>query len=245
MTTNQINYQKMLEEGRHNLAVEAETKRQNLRDIKVREKQIQSNYDIAQDQLVHNRNVLSETKRHNLAVEQKDLMYATRMLDETQRHNLEQERISNRDLDLTQQQINNNFAIGMANVDVARSQVALGHANLRELNRHNIQAEAELLRHNTKLEQNEALKINNDYALNASRNRREAIKISNDYELNSARNAETQRANVQHELNQYKILEEQKRHNLISEGVQHRTQVTNTLTNISEQLNKWFKTFDH
>lgn len=236
MTTNQINYQRMLEEGRHNKEVEAETKKQNLRDIRIREKQIQSNYDIAQDQLIHNRNVLSETQRHNLAVEQKDLMYATRMLDETQRHNLEQERISNRNLDLTQQQINNNFAIGMANVEVARSQVALGYANLSELNRHNIQAEAELNRHNL---QSEIELTRHNTALE----RNEETKIKNDYAINVARNTETQRSNVQREINQYKTLQEQKRHNLTSENIQIGATVTNTLVNVSEQANKWFKTF--
>lgn len=226
MTTNQINYQRMLEDKRHNRSVEKETKRNNRIIAKLQSKQIQSNYDIANLQLSHNRNVLAETNRHNLAVEQKDLMYATRMLNETMRHNLEQEKISNRNLDISQQQVNNNFAIGMANVDVAKSQVALGRANLEEQKRHNLKGELELNRHNVALERNDSVKISNDYALGLQRN------------------AETQRNNVQQSLLQFAQLKEQNRHNLETEDVADRAQVTNTLAKASEQANVWFKTFN-
>lgn len=227
MTTNQINYQKMLEDRRHNLAAEKETKRFNLVDAYLRNKQISSNYDIAQMQLDHSRDVLAETKRHNTSVEAKDLMYATRMLDETNRHNLAQEQVSIRNLDLMRQQINNNFAVGMANVRVAEGQLALSNRNLDEQIRHNIRSESELNRHNVALELNDR------------------AKMQNDYELGLQRNAETQRNNVQQSLNAYDQLKEQKRHNRATEDVADRAQVTNTLTNLSEQANVWFKAFKH
>lgn len=225
MTTNQINYQKMLEDKRHNKRVEAETKRYNLINAYLQGKQIASNYEIASQRLAHDKNVFAENARHNLATEGKDLMYATRMLDETTRHNLEQEKISNRNLDISQQQINNNFALGMANVDVAKGQIDLGFKNLSEQQRHNLQGEMELNRHNVALE------------------RTDATKVQNDYNLGLQRNAETQRNNVQQSLLHNKQLTEQHRHNYETEDVADRAQVTNTLINVSEQMNAWFKTF--
>lgn len=95
MTRNQIEYQKHLEDKRHNQAVETETNRNNVVGLAETNRY---NTLVTTENSTHNRNYEKETNRHNLAGEQQ-LVKQTSInwlaQQETARHNENQEALTN------------------------------------------------------------------------------------------------------------------------------------------------------
>ena len=95
MTRNQIEYQKHLEEKRHNQAVETETNRNNVAGLTETNRY---NTLVTTENSTHNRNYERETNRHNVVGEQQ-LVKQTSInwlaQQETARHNETQEALTN------------------------------------------------------------------------------------------------------------------------------------------------------
>nr|UUA79501.1 hypothetical protein [Picobirnavirus sp.] len=217
MTSNQINYRRLLEDKRHNRVQEAETKRANLisERLKREDQKIQTQYNAAHFE--HNSNVLRETARHNLATENKDLVHLTKTLAETERHNV-----------ATEQQ--------------AREKMYLDHqihaleAQIKQ------ETLAENTRHNLSLEGMQATVNSWNYELGKEKNAMTAQSITNQYDIDSKRIAETQRANVQNTLLQFQRDAEQKRHNVTTERLTQTQNNIKGLDTLSSQVNSWYKT---
>lgn len=135
MTHNQIEYAKLKEDTRHNLASEGETNRSNV----VREQETNRHNLVTEAQ---GQQTINETGRHNVATE-----------TETNRHNIVSEGQEAQKIAETKRHNLASEAINSVSAGAQLMQAQTGALNLAEASRHNVEAEAEAYRHNTASEQ--------------------------------------------------------------------------------------------
>lgn len=160
MTTNQINFLKSKEEKRHNKLMEQETYRANRAKERLSEAELRERARATDIQAEHNRNVLQETGRHNVATESISQAYNVGMLNESIRHNSANELLSSRQIAIDRAYKEGSIANQAFANAIARERAAhdysIAQMQQAEINRHNMAVEsvqekeyAESVRHNT------------------------------------------------------------------------------------------------
>lgn len=147
MTKNQLEYARLQEDIRHNLASEASTQA----DVQEKARHNVQTEVLSAKTLGLEANKLGETIRHNVAGEElsaKSIAMEGDKLQETVRHNYAQE-------GLTQSSINASYYSS-----------GVGYANAAETARHNLAVEAENVRHNVASETATDRKTSVDFAGN-------------------------------------------------------------------------------